>query len=270
MPRLVILSLAILLAGSPLVAGEFVVEIASRGQNARALLLTPEKAPVGSVILLAGGHGNLNLRADGRIRWGADNHLVRSRALYAAAGFNTLVPDIAPDLKLPDGGVVDGYRADSKNATDIGAAVAYMRTLRSPVVLIGTSRGSISAANAAARLTGPARPDAVVVSSAFLGANPRDFSVAKMAGNDPRRLNLPLLVIEHRADGCGPTGPTAVEPFRAWYEAGGRRLDILWLEGGDPPRGDPCEARGAHGFPGLDDRVVADTAAWIAGLRLAR
>ncbi|MFO1185050.1 MAG: hypothetical protein U1E56_09710 [Bauldia sp.] len=267
--RLILVWLAVCIASNT-VAAEQVVEIPSRGQSVRALLI-PAENPLGSVILLAGGHGNLALQTNGRIGWGQDNHLVRSRAAYAAAGYNTLVPDIAPDLKTPSGGGVDGYRADARNATDIAAAIVFMRTLKPlPVVLIGTSRGTISAANAAARLSGRERPDALVISSGFLGANPRDFTVAKMAGNDPRRLDLPLLVIEHRADTCSPTAPSAVEPFRSWYETGGRRLDILWMEGGDAPRGDPCEARGAHGFPGLDKEVVTATDTWIKRQRFAR
>jgi hypothetical protein len=54
-------------------AAEQVIEIATRpGQRVRALQLVPEK-PVGSAILLAGGHGNLALTKDGRIGWGGKN-----------------------------------------------------------------------------------------------------------------------------------------------------------------------------------------------------
>ena len=75
---------------------EDVIEIASRNQRVRALLLVPAR-PAGSVILLAGGHGNLALSKDGSIGWGAGNQLVRTRAAYSKAGFATPVPDIAPD-----------------------------------------------------------------------------------------------------------------------------------------------------------------------------
>src|SRR5262245_47710656 len=81
------------------VQAEEVIEILTpRGPKVRALLLKPG-ARLGSVILLAGGHGNLALGANGKIGWGAGNQLVRTRAGYAEAGFVTLVPDIAPDLK---------------------------------------------------------------------------------------------------------------------------------------------------------------------------
>src|SRR5262245_32079603 len=138
---------------------EEVVEIATRNQQARALLLKPER-PTGSVILLAGGHGNLGLGRDGRLGWGAGNQLVRTRADYSKAGFATLVPDIAPDLKRGSGGV-PRYRWSADYARDIGAWVAHMRSIAGPVTLIGTSRAALSVAAAAARLSaGVKRPDA--------------------------------------------------------------------------------------------------------------
>ncbi len=143
-----------------------IIEVGSRGQKVRTLLLRPDQ-PVGSVILMAGGHGNLDLGPDGRIGWGAGNQLVRTRAAYARAGFVTAVPDIAPDLKIPNGGV-SGYRFGAAQAQDLGALVTYLRAIKSPVVIIGTSRGAISAANAVARLNGPQRPDAMVLTSAML------------------------------------------------------------------------------------------------------
>jgi hypothetical protein len=119
-----------------------VVEINTRAQQARAQLLQPEKARA-TVILLAGGHGNLALGKGGAIGWGADNQLVRTRSAYAKAQFATLVPDIAPDLKRGKGGV-PRYRWSQAYARDIGAYVKFMRTIAAPVYLIGTSRAALS------------------------------------------------------------------------------------------------------------------------------
>jgi hypothetical protein len=265
--RAFIVTAFVIITTPALAQSETVVEISSRGQQVRALFSMPAN-PVGSVILLAGGHGKLDISADGKIAWGRGNQLVRTRALYAKAGFATLVPDIAPDHKTR-GGVVAGYRVSPAHAQDLGAMVQHLRAIKAPVVMIGTSRGSISTGNALVRLKGAPRPDAAVVTSAFLAADPKDFSVRKSAGDDPKRLDLPMLVVEHKQDGCPATAPSTVAPFKAWYEQGGRKLDVIWMEGGDPPTGDPCEAFSPHGFVGLDQQVVTAVTGWIKTRNLA-
>src|ERR1043166_7832377 len=114
------MSVALLALTAPAIAADKVIDITSRGQKVRALLVMPNGAPIGAVVRLAGGAGRLALGANGAIGGGAGNQLVRTRAAYAAAGYVALVPDIAPDLKLPNDAVVSGYRGADKNAADIG------------------------------------------------------------------------------------------------------------------------------------------------------
>lgn len=246
--------------------GETMVEIASRGQAVRALLIEPAR-PVGGVILLAGGSGRLDLGPDGALGGLKGNQLVRTRALYADAGYVTLVPDIAADLKTPTG-VAAHYREEAPHARDLGAMVRYLRRYKVPVVVVGTSRGTLSAANAVARLKGAERPDAMALTSALmLPTKGKRLSVQSIA-RDPARLGVPTLLVHHKRDACRVTLPSAVAPFTAWYEKGGRRLDVIWLDGGDGT-GDPCEGGSAHGFAGLDDKVVATVTGWIAAQKLA-
>ena len=120
-----------LLCSSPTTAfaqKEKIDEITTRGQKMRFLLTTPAK-PVGSVILMAGGHGNLSLTASGRIGWGEGNQLVRTRADYAKSGFVTATPDIAADLKEGEGGV-PRYRWSEQHAADIGTLIQHLREAR--------------------------------------------------------------------------------------------------------------------------------------------
>ena len=264
----VLLVFVSLIAAAPAFAqSQTTIEVDSRGQKVRALLLRPDQA-LGSVILMAGGHGNLDLGADGRIGWGAGNQVVRTRAAYARAGFVTAVPDIAPDLKIPNGGV-NGYRFGPAQAQDLGALVSYLRDIKSPVIIIGTSRGSISAANAVARLTGPQRPDAMVLTSAMLMTVKAEVpSVQVAAQGDPKRISLPLLIIGNQKDSCAWTLPTSIEGFKRWYEPKGGKLETIMFDG-PAGTGDPCEAESAHGFAGIDDSVVAATTGWIKKQNLA-
>jgi hypothetical protein len=247
-----------------LAESETVMEIVSRNQRVRALLHTPAR-PVGSVILLAGGHGNLALGADGTIGWGAGNQLVRTRADYSKAGFATLVPDIAADLKQGNGGVA-GYRWSGAYARDIGAYVAYMRRIAAPVSLIGTSRAALSVAKAATELTqGAERPDALVITSGMLiHINDRQPSVQRNVG-DLHRIRQPILLVFHANDGC-PYTPAAAANRAQRLLRGAKRVDLVRLTGGPAGSGEPCEARSHHGFAGQDQEVVKTVTAWLRRL----
>ena len=70
-----------------------VVDIPSRpGVTQRMLVLTPPR-PKAAVILLAGGHGGLQLQADGSMNWGKGNFLVRTRNIFARQGLTVAVID---------------------------------------------------------------------------------------------------------------------------------------------------------------------------------
>lgn len=240
-----------------------VVEIASRGQQIRAILIAPQN-PVGSVILLAGGHGKLDISADGKIGWGSGNQLVRTRVDYARAGFAVLVPDIAPDLKTSTG-VVQGYRYSARHGHDLGALVQFMRGIKTPVVLVATSRGAVSAGAALAHATGQGRPDAVVLTAPMLvsiGDNQPNFA---QAAGSPARARLPLLLVGHAKDACRWTAVSTFDSFRRWH---GGKVEVVVLDG-PAGSGDPCEAKSAHGFVGIDDQVVAAVTRWIKAQQLA-
>jgi hypothetical protein len=219
-----LLGVAAILFG--LVSGSaFADETVSIG-GSRAVLIKP-KAPRASVILLPGGSGAINAGDNGDINGLKGNQLVRTRHAYAARGLAVLVADAG---------------------TDLNSAVQYMAAIKRPVTVIGTSRGTLRAAEGIAR---GARPDALVLTSGFLnaesGSGQNVMSILGSPSSLPRTL-----VIHHRQDSCRATLPAGVEPFVKW-SAG--RARAVWVSGG-ASEGDPCEARAYHGFNGLDGQVV--------------
>jgi hypothetical protein len=201
--------------------------------GAQAVLIKPHGAAKGSLILMAGGNGRLDIGPNGEIGSLKGNEVVRTRHAYAARGFAVLVPDATVDL---------------------AAAVTYMAAVARPVTVEGTSRGTQRAAEGLAR---GARPDKLVLTSGFLSPQSGpDRSVIAILGT-PARLPR-TLVVHHRHDGCRFTSPAGVGPFLAWS---GGRARAVWLDGG-PAQGDPCQARGHHGFNGLDGEVVNAVAAF--------
>jgi dienelactone hydrolase len=263
---------AFLMTAPAFAQSEKTVEIDSRGQHVRALLLMPAGEPVGSVILMAGGNGRLDLGEDGRIWSLINNQLVYTRALYAKAGYVTLVPDLAPDLKIEKDNkadVVEGYRAGAPHAQDIGAMVEYLRKIKAPVVLAGTSLGSNSVLDGIVRLKGSQRPDAGVITSPALDRpGTKEMTVQKVAA-DPKRIDVPLLTLVNKKDVCPASNTLAVNGFKAWIERGGRDLDLVTLDGDAKVIGNPCDANSPHGFVGLDQKVVDTITRWIKDKNLA-
>jgi pimeloyl-ACP methyl ester carboxylesterase len=266
MPRLLppalALGLLVAAAAPALAQKETVAEITTRGQMLRFLLIQPAK-PIGSVILLAGGHGILDLDQKGKIGWGAGNQLVRTRAEYAKAGFVTATPDVTADLKAVEGGV-SGFRWSAQYATDLGELIKHLRKTAPPVYLIGTSRAALSVPNAAARLTGDAAPDAIVITSGMLvHIHDKQQSAEKEVGR-LGRIKQPTLLVYHEKDACPHTPASSAERFRKLL-TGAKKVDIKFLNGGTA-RGDPCESRHYHGFEGIDGEVVRTITDWLKAL----
>jgi hypothetical protein len=217
-----VMALAIIAATSPARADETV----SIG-GTEAVLLKPA-APHASVILMPGGDGRIAAGPGGAINRLKGNQLVRTRKAYEAHGLAVLVVDAGVDLK---------------------AAVAYMRAIKGPVTVIGTSRGTLRAAEG---IADGARPDALVLTSGFLSPESGSGQNVMNILGSPSRLPR-TLVIHHRQDTCRVTLPAGVEPFIKW-SAG--RARVVWVDGGVSV-GNPCEAKAHHGFNGLDGRVVS-------------
>jgi len=261
--QVLLLALLLVALGAGVVGAqpEQVLTLETRpGQTIRVLVRRPTEPPLGSVVLIAGGHGNLEIGPDGRLGWGTGNHLVRTRGLYADAGFVTTVPDIAPEFKRP-GGAEEGYRSSAGHAQDLGGLIAHLRAETPAVWLIGTSRGAISVANAAARLTGPSLPDGIVISSGVLMSHRVQSSSAQTMVRGLDRIAVPTLLIAHDLDQCKVTPAADAASFRQLLTRA-PRVDIKIVSGGIS-RGDPCEAFAYHGFNGIDSEVVALTTAWL-------
>lgn len=249
----------------PAAALEVVVDISARGGVMHVLVEAPDNAKA-AVILLAGGAGRLDIAASGRIGSLGGNQLVRTRSAYAKAGFIAATPDIAEDLKEGASGVRNSYRWNAEQAADLGALVEYLRRQAPKVYLVGTSRAALSVANAAARLTGTQKPDAIVITSGMLmQTDARQPSVQRMV-KPLEAIAMPVLLLAHENDACPYTPASANAAFRPLLTAA-PKVDLVMLKGGTPDRkGEECEAAGHHGFAGLDSEVVQTITGWLKAL----
>lgn len=251
MPRLLIALALLFHVGAP--SAEDIVILATRGGVTQPYLLSaPEAGKARAVaVLFPGGAGKTDLeRETARSVLDRGNFLVRARRLFSGSGIAAAVVDAPSDQPS---GMEDGFRLGAAHAEDIGKVVADLKT-RFPgllVFLVGTSRGTVSAASAGARL-GNAVDGVVLTASLFLagkggpGLSRFDFS----------SVSSPLLFVHHVDDGCVSTPYASAKRLADRYP-------LVSVSGGPPPLSQPCEAMSAHGFLGREADTVDAVAKWM-------
>lgn len=233
---------------------EQMVEIEPRPGVKLRMLVERVRNASGTVILLAGGSGALNIDDQRRITTELmENQLVRARADYAKAGLSYVVPDLASDLKTGQ-----GARMKREHAQDLGAVMAYARDIKRPIWLIGTSRGATSVIAAVTRQNKAVPRGIVITSGTLLGEGP----TAERVGNLDK-IELPTLLVVHSSDACQHSRASDAAAFAKLLTSA--KVEMKSLSGGGPSSGrpDPCGAAHYHGFKGIEDELLATITGWI-------
>lgn len=254
--QLCLAALLVGLTGAVAQPSQKVVDIPTRpGVSERLLVLSPPIAKA-AVVLLAGGHGGLQLNAAGSMKWGEGNFLIRTRQGFVDQGLLVVVLDAPSDRQSPP--FLAGFRQTPEHAADLKAVIAWVReSANLPVWLVGTSRGTQSAAYVATQLAGGGGPDGLVLTSTILS----DDRGRPVPALPLEKLRIPVLVVHHEQDGCRLCSFADVPALMARLDTTPKR-QLLPFKGGTT-RGDPCEAYAYHGFNGIERDVVAQIAAWI-------
>ncbi|MGZ5224684.1 MAG: alpha/beta hydrolase [Burkholderiales bacterium] len=250
------MALVLLLAMSPVIAEDKVIDIPTRSGVTQRFLLIPAPDAKAAVVLFAGGHGGLQLDQAGNARWGNNNFLVRSARLFASHDLTVAVIDAPSDKLSPP--YLSGFRHSSEHAADVKAVIAWLKDqTKVPVWLIGTSRGTQSVGAVSTMMGSNGGPDGIVLTSTIL-SDARSRPVPDMA---LEKLTIPVLVVHHEQDACRACPFREIPRLMNKLSATPRK-QLITFRGGEN-QGDPCEALAYHGFNGLEAEVVGRIAAWI-------
>jgi hypothetical protein len=239
---------------------EHVVDIPSRpGVTVRTLLTFPAGPPRAAVVLLAGGHGGIELDPDGSMGIYRGNFLVRARHLFARQGLLAAVVDAPSDHALPP--YVESFRTVPAHAEDLAAVIGFLRQKASvPVWLVGTSLGTVSAAYAVTQLEGSRGPDGVVLTSTALDLGVGRTSVPQLP---LRRIRVPVLIVHHVNDECMASNAGSL-PLLTTALTGSPRVEVRLVDGGSR-EGLACGAFSHHGYLGVEPEVVGIIARFVVG-----
>lgn len=251
MTRWLIALALFLLFGAP--SAEDIITLPTRGGVTQSYLLAaPEAGKAQAVaILFAGGPGKVDLeRETARKVLDRGNFLVRSRQLFAGNGVAAVVMDAPSDRP---NGMDDDFRMGTAHVTDIERVVEDLkkRFPGLPVFLVGTSRGTVSAASVGRKFAKTV--DGVVLTATLFLASKTQPG---LSGFDFASISAPLLFVHHVDDGCAYTPYSSAKRLADRYP-------LVSVSGGLPPQSKPCEAMTPHGFLGKEAETVDAMTKWM-------
>jgi hypothetical protein len=227
-------------------------EFATRpSMSVKAIVVTPDK-PIGQVILLPGGGGDIGLNSSGQItaRQMADNFVVRTRNIYADAGYTTVVLDTASDVL----NLMNSREAYIKHRDDVLAVAGTLKKESSlPLWIVGTSASSLRLALMAPRLQSDVGIAGVALTSTVI-------AVPEILLKAAEKITVPVLVLHHREDACAYCKPEALQTLIDALKTSSKK--VVWIEGGSS-QGDPCHEWAYHGFNGKEPEAVGSIISWM-------
>lgn len=204
-----------------------------------------------AIVLLPGHPGIMKIESAESYRL-KGNFLIRSRRFWLDR--ETLVLSVdAPSDEWND--FSGRFRAGPRYAEDIRALAGEIEKAygKLPLVLVGTSEGSVSAYHAA-RALGPDKLKVIFSSSLFENAS----NSPGLASLDFDGFEAPMLWVHHADDPCRWT------PYwQARRHAEKTRSPLLTVRSTDAGRGNPCEAFSQHGFVGAEQETVRAMKRWV-------
>ena len=259
MRMVVVLTISWLLSFAVAARAQEIVVLKTRADVTQSYFLAQLPAnPQAIGVLFPGSGGLIQLRQEkGEIKFGQNNFLVRARSEFVKRGVIAAVIDAPSDLQS-GGGMSDEFRLGENHFSDISTVLADLEK-RLPGMqqfLIGTSRGTISAAALGARL-GSKPAGVVLTSTMFRPAGPRSKEPGPgLSRFDFATIRAPLLFVHHASDQCGITP----------YGDAARLLDkypLISVLGGKPPESGPCDPFSAHGYFGKESETIEQIVNWM-------
>ncbi len=220
----------------------------------RLLVIKANGKPSTALLLFPGADGTKHFgEKDGRF-WVSSNFLMRSAKDLAAAGYIVVAVDAPSDKSC---GMPDRFRTSPSHATDIRKVIAYLKEKHrvTSMYLVGTSKGSLSAAYLASVSSEPAIGGVILTSV---------YPPSESGGIDFTDIDDAVLIIHHLYDECRAT------PIQGAFDLKKRltespQVDLVVVTGGSLAASSPCNALSNHGFHGMEKSVIEVMKDWISG-----
>jgi hypothetical protein len=206
-----------------------------------------------TVLVFPGGDGGFGGVQSGMPM--SRNFLVRTAPYWTAEpGVNYAVFGLPSDSNALD----YAERISPAHLTDVREVLRWLHTkMRTPLWLVGTSRGTVSAAAALIQWKDLGIAGAVLSSSITASR-----SIGSLPSQDLAQIKVPVLLVHHESDRCDVSRPGEVPLImKGLVNAPVKKL--IMITGGSGASGNPCRALHYHGYAGVEQSTVQAILAWI-------
>jgi hypothetical protein len=219
------------------------------------LVMTPEQPGLRDVLILfpgGNGAGPYKVSNDGVVSgW---SFLVRSADSFVRRGLTVIIVKPPSDHST---GMSTGFRESPEHAEDIASLAGYLKQQGyQRLFLAGNSRGTISAVSLGTLLKDSHLKGVILTSSLEYDNFLRWLPLEQM--------HLPVLMVHHRDDACRVSSFEEAEKTSTALRSH-TKVDFTEVGGGAYPRSAPCDNLSAHGFFGVEDKVVQVITDWVGG-----
>ena len=217
----------------------------------------PHDAARATLVLFTGGTGALgsndnDAQNDPRRRR-ASFLIGRSRDLFHRAGFNIAMVGRPRDRK----DLTREYRTSAEHGRDIRDILLYLKKMAPEELwLVGTSNGTVSAANAA--IVNSDIVDGLVLTSGITSPM-TPYNVPRL---DLWKIRAPTFVLHHSKDACQSCPPGSAGDILAGLSNAPDK-ELVFLSGGSDARGRVCGPLHYHGFINEEEEAVTRIVSWI-------
>ncbi|HEY1234339.1 MAG TPA: alpha/beta hydrolase [Candidatus Binatia bacterium] len=237
-----------------------IVTLQTRPGVTQAYFLTSIPKDLAAVAILFSGSGGLiQLRSEnGQPKFNQGNFLVRSRVEFVKRGIVAAILD-APSDQQGGWGMTDEFRLGEMHFVDVSAVAGDLakRVAGAPLFLVGTSRGTISAAATGGRLGEAVVAGVVLTSTMFRPASRKSREPGPgLSKFDFATIKAPVLFVHHTSDQCEVTPYSDAARLSDKYP-------LISISGGAPPRSGPCDAFSAHGYLGKESETIEQIVNWM-------
>jgi pimeloyl-ACP methyl ester carboxylesterase len=244
LPILFLSALAVFPSHSSGASDDRFIDVPTRPDVTVPVYLMKRSNAVATIVLLPGGHGSFSVKRDGPE---SDDFLVKNRKQFARRGFNVALvgkPNDIRNLSLE-------RRRTADHLEDIRLVVKYLQNESSlPIWLVGTSRGTVSAASYAIAFGNEDLAGVVLTSSVTSTLEP--YSVPRLR---LEKIQIPVLILHHEKDACSITNPDGVRDIVARL-SNAPIARVIMVNGGWFPDGNPCSSSHWHGYRGMEGEAV--------------